>query len=198
MTPNRKKLEDEFTRLHDFLAAECRKGLALLKMCHPDLCTLGKREAAEGRGTVSEPSRGTGTLREPQRDTVVHLPQELTREACCDSALLTLARLVDDHKDAVTVYTFRKFVENHPHLFRGERRDVLERAKRFPPSEHEDVIRKIRQLRDTRYAHNDKKFCTAEGKEFDPVPVEILEGLYRSILSRLLTFRSLFLFHDDK
>lgn len=198
MTPNRKKLEEDYRKLLEFLSNECRQGMAHLaaygELSRSEGC---RRQRLEGR--PDEPSSVNNPVAVRQASPLtVKLAGELESPDLCpqgqgchpetfegrnpsnksltlaahyDEALLILARLVDDYKDAVTIFTFRSFIENHPHLF--------DERPKFPFDEGNETIRNLRELRARVYAHNDRKFAINGGTTF--LNEDTMSKCYRSI-----------------
>src|SRR5207245_8728697 len=73
-------------------------------------------------------------------------------------AYLQLGRLLDSHRDSVSIFKFINFVEQNPQLFANadpsEIRRLVQEHRRLLDAVQDEAA-KVRPLRDTRYAHGD-------------------------------------------
>ncbi len=100
----------------------------------------------------------------------------LNTRAHFDSAMLSLIRLTDSHKDSVSFDKLLKFAENHPNLFTVE--DLPADRRSFDT--YLPVRENLKAIRDRHYAHPDRKYIDAPDRVFAdyPVPPATMEELF--------------------
>ena len=81
---------------------------------------------------------------------------QLTRTAHNNQFLLQLSKILDHHKDSINIFKLIKMVEKQPGLITEKSLDID--ALKAKLSEKEEVLKRLRTLRDKKLAHIDEKF----------------------------------------
>ncbi len=81
---------------------------------------------------------------------------QLTRKAHNDQFLLQLSKILDRHKDSINIFRLIKMMEKQPGLITDKSLDID--ALRTKLSKKEEVLKRLRTLRDKKLAHIDEQF----------------------------------------
>ncbi|NPV00878.1 MAG: hypothetical protein HPY53_05825 [Brevinematales bacterium] len=115
----------------------------------------------------------------------------LNTRAQFDAAMLSLIRLTDPHKDAVSFDKLLKFAENHPHLFADAGIGEIIASDRARFEAYAPLRENLQAIRDRHYAHPDRKYIAGPARVFTDYPVspDAMEELYRFIGDALQKYR---------
>jgi hypothetical protein len=81
---------------------------------------------------------------------------QLTRKAHNDQFLLQLSKILDRHKDSITIFRLIEMMENQPSLITEKSLDIDALKTRL--SEKEEVLERLRTFRNKKLAHIDEQF----------------------------------------
>jgi hypothetical protein len=115
----------------------------------------------------------------------------LNTRAHFDAAMLSLIRLTDPHKDAVSFDKLLKFAENHGHLFPDESISEKIAADRRRFETFRPVRENLQAIRDRHYAHPDRKYIADPDRVFTDYPIspDVMEELFGFIGDALQKYR---------
>jgi hypothetical protein len=81
---------------------------------------------------------------------------QLTRKAHNDQFLLQLSKILDRHKDSINIFRLIEMIEKQPSLITERSLDID--ALRTRLSKKEEVLKRLKTLRDKKLAHIDEQF----------------------------------------
>ena len=116
----------------------------------------------------------------------------LNTRAHFDAAMLSLIRLTDPHKYAVSFDKLLKFAENHAHLFADGGFDEQIAADRRHFDSYSPVRENLQAIRDRHYAHPDRKYISNPDKVFTDYPIspDAIEELFGFIGDALQKYKT--------
>lgn len=109
-----------------------------------------------------------------------------TKKAHYETAFTHVMRLVDSHDDSFTIYKFLNFVQSNPSIFKLTNKNIINRQVSFDRKsllKMDAVIQKIKDARDTYYAHLDKKNLNEPYEIFIKYPIACHE--LSSVLTKM-------------
>ena len=106
--------------------------------------------------------------------------------ACLNETILAMSKLLIEHSDSISFYTLLKYAENNPNVFIFDRaKDVKIRVKEHKKKldSYNQLINSIREQRDRKIAHLDKKHINQPSKILAMKPVDMIkvEECYQDI-----------------
>jgi len=120
---------------------------------------------------------------------------DTTYDACVESAVLALARLVVSHKDSISVTYLLNCVQQSPSAFPVPERDAVARTveqHRALLNEMQPLVDQVKDYRDRTIAHLDKKVVNHRQAVHAHLPVELddVERAFALLLDVLGFYRN--------
>jgi hypothetical protein len=103
--------------------------------------------------------------------------------ACMSEALLSLSKLTDTHKDALTIQRLINRTRQYLNRYAASQGVPALEAHARLLSDYDDLIKDVRQLRDKLIAHTDRGFAASPQslEELNEIPMQPIGALYLEI-----------------
>jgi len=115
-----------------------------------------------------------------------------------DEIILHLARIIDRHKDAKSLYDLLELIKMNPYLFRDKDNEFVKEFInncKLELNKYNELIKKIRILRDKKYAHLDRIYVYNKEKLYKSNSIKFEEiknliDVIRKILDDIFLYSS--------
>ena len=109
---------------------------------------------------------------------------QTTYRACLNEALLSLSKLTDTHKDALTIQRLINRTRQYLNRYAASQGVPALEAHARLLFDYDELIKDVRQLRDKLIVHTDRGFAASPPQsltELNEIPIQLIGALYLEI-----------------